>query len=296
MELQWTSRFKILIMNISRRKFIGLSICGGIFPLYKDFAFANSILKNQKKPVLILIELRGGNDGLNTIIPYSNPTYFSKRPNISIKNFVKLNSNLALNPSLKDLLPLWDAKKLTFALGIGWSQPNRSHFKAMDQWSTGNIDGIGKGWIAKISDSIKNKNYLLSLGLTSSIALEGGNSNSLHFIGNEQKIIQELNYQESALLKDRETLRNFIEIEKFSTNEILKIKNKIRKLPTNIQIPKGSLSKQISLALKLINTESPPTFMHLEQGGYDTHQNQLMRQNKKLSELGSTIHALKKRS
>lgn len=294
MELQWTSRLKILIMNISRRKFIGLSICGGIFTFYKDFAFANSILKNQKKPVLILIELRGGNDGLNTIIPYSNPIYFSKRPNISIKNFLKLNSNLALNPSLKDLLPLWNSKELTFALGIGWSQPNRSHFKAMDQWSTGNIDGTGKGWIAKISDSIKNKNYLLSLGPTSSIALEGGNSNSLHFIGNEQKIIQELNYQESALLKDRETLRNFIEIEKFSTNEILKIKNKIRKLPTNIQIPKGSLSKQTSLALKLINTESPPTFMHLEQGGYDTHQNQLMRQNKKLSELGSTIYALKK--
>ena len=156
-------------MNISRRKFICLSICGGIFPFYKDFASANSTQKKKKTPVLINIELRGGNDGLNTIIPYSNPTYFSKRPNISIKNFLKLNSSLALNPSLKDLLPLWNSKELTFALGIGWSQPNRSHFKAMDQWSTGNIDGIGKGWIAKISDSIKNKNYLLSLGPTLSL-------------------------------------------------------------------------------------------------------------------------------
>ena len=152
MEFQWASRLKILIMKISRRKFIGLSFYGGILPFYKDFAFGNSSLKSQKKPVLILIELRGGNDGLNTIIPFSNPTYFSKRPNISIKKFLKLNSNLALNPSLKDLLPFWNAKELTFALGIGWPKPNRSHFKAMDQWSTGNIDGIGKGWIAKLSD------------------------------------------------------------------------------------------------------------------------------------------------
>jgi len=281
-------------MKITRRNFIGLGISSIILPIYNDFAFANSILKTHKKSVLILIELRGGNDGLNTIIPYTNSNYYSQRPNISVKEFTKLNSNLALNKSLNDLLPLWNEKKLTFALGVGWDKPNRSHFTAMDQWSTGNLEGIGKGWVAKISDSIKNQNYLLSLGPTSSMALEGGVSNSLHFIGNENKIFKQYNYEESDLFKDRKTLQKFIEIEKFSTNEIRKIKNKIKPLPSNIKIPKGSLSKQTSLALKLINTDSTPTFMHLEHSGYDTHQNQIVRQNKKLSELGSSIYALKR--
>ena len=281
-------------MNITRRNFISIGIGSIILPIYKDFAFANSNLNTQKKPVLILIELRGGNDGLNTIIPYTNSIYYSQRPNISVNDFTKLNSNLALNRSLNDLLPLWNEKKLTFALGVGWAKPNRSHFKAMDQWSTGNAEGIGKGWIAEISDSIQNKHYLLSLGPTSSLALEGGVSNSLHFIGNENKIIGKINYEKSDLLKDRKNLQKLIEVEKFSNNEIRKIKNKIRPLPSNIKIPKGSLSKQTALALKLINTDSTPTFMHMEQGGYDTHQNQIIRQNKKLKELGSTIYALKR--
>ena len=147
-------------MKITRRNFIGLGISSLILPIYKDFAFANLNLKTKKKSLLILIELRGGNDGLNTLIPYTNSVYYSQRPNISVKEFTKLNSNLALNRSLNDLLPLWNEKKLTFALGVGWAKPNRSHFKAMDQWSTGNQEGIGKGWVAKISDSIENQNYL----------------------------------------------------------------------------------------------------------------------------------------
>ena len=281
-------------MKITRRNFIGLGISSLILPIFRDPAFANYNLKTKKKSILILIELRGGNDGLNTIIPYTNSVYYSQRPNISLKEFTKLNSSFALNTSLNDLLPLWHEKKLTFALGVGWSKPNRSHFKAMDQWSTGTLEGSGKGWIAKISDSIENQNYLISLGPTSSMALEGGVLNSLHFIGNENKINKQLSYEESELFKDRKTLQKLIEIEKFSTNEIRKIKNKIKPLPSNIQIPKGSLSKQTSLALKLINADITPSFIHLEQGGYDTHQNQTVRQNKKLSELASSIYALKR--
>ena len=85
--------------------------------------------------------MRGGNDGLNTIIPYKNTIYFSQRPNIAINNSLKLNSELALNPMMESLIPLWDKKQLTFALGVGWPNPNRSHFMAMDQWSTGKESG-----------------------------------------------------------------------------------------------------------------------------------------------------------
>ena len=170
-------------MNLTRRNFLSLTLTSGLIALYNKQVFANSNFGIQKKKVLILIEMRGGNDGLNTLIPYKNSIYFSQRPNISIKNSLKLNSELALNPMMKSLIPLWEERQLTFALGVGWPKPNRSHFIAMDQWSSGKESGLGKGWLAKISDSINSEKYLLSLGPTGSNALEGSKVNSLHFLG-----------------------------------------------------------------------------------------------------------------
>ena len=73
-------------MNLSRRNFISLIFTSGFFALYNNQISANSNFGTNKKKVLILIEMRGGNDGLNTIIPYRNSIYYSQRPNISLNN------------------------------------------------------------------------------------------------------------------------------------------------------------------------------------------------------------------
>ena len=101
-------------MKLSRRNFIGLTLTSGFCALYNNQILANSNLGIKKQKVLVLIEMRGGNDGLNTIIPFRNSIYFSQRPNISINNSFKLNSMLGLNPMMGSLLPLWEEKKLTF--------------------------------------------------------------------------------------------------------------------------------------------------------------------------------------
>ena len=225
-------------MKLSRRNFISLAFTSGFFALYNNQISANSNLRINKKKVLILIEMRGGNDGLNTIIPYRNSIYYSQRPNISINNFFKLNSELALNPMMGSLLPLWEEKKLTFALGVGWPNPNRSHFMAMDQWSTGKESGVGKGWLAKISDSINNDKYLLSLGPTGSNAFDGSKVNSLHFLGKEKNSFGNSSYRNDVILNNRKSLKTFLEIDQFSTNKIIDIKKNLKKLPAYIQRPK----------------------------------------------------------
>ena len=281
-------------MKLSRRNFIGLTLTSGLYALYNNQILANSNLGIKKQKVLVLIEMRGGNDGLNTIIPYRNSIYFSQRPNISINNSFKLNSTLAINPMMGSLLPLWEEKKLTFVLGVGWPNPNRSHFMAMDQWSTGSESGVGKGWLAKISDLIKNEKYLLSLGPTGSNAIEGSKVNSLHLLGNEKKLLNNPNYENIEIANKRKSLKKFLEIEKFSMNKIVELKNKMQKLPSDIKIPKGQLSKQTSTALKIINTDFPPSFIQMELGGFDTHRNQIIRQNRLLKELSENIYALKR--
>ena len=280
-------------MKLSRRNFIGLTFSSGVYAFYNNLINAKSNFGIKKQKVLVLIEMRGGNDGLNTIIPYTNSLYFSQRPNISIKNSLKLNEQLGLNPMMRSLLPLWEEKKLSFVLGVGWPNPNRSHFTAMDQWSTGSETGIGKGWLAKISDTINNEQYLLSLGPTGSNATEGSKFNSLHFLGNE-KLSKNHNYKYMNIKNNRKSLKRFLEIEEFSSQKLIELKNKIEKLPFDINLPKGQLSKQTSNALKIINTDFPPSFIQMELGGFDTHQNQIVRQNKLLKELSENIFVLKR--
>ncbi len=283
-------------MEFSRRKFLSLIFLSGLLPTFNKYALTsqNNIL--ERKSLLILIELRGGNDGLNTIIPFKDPFYYSQRPNISIHDYLKLNSKLALNPNMKKLMPLFKEKKLTFALGVGWTKPNRSHFKAMDQWSTGNEEGLGKGWLAKISNAIENNQFLLSLGPTGSNAVQGGDVNSLHLIGNENRMFRNLNYENKEIFINRKILQKYTEIDAFSSKELEKVHQRISNLPKEIKIPKGKLSKQTKIALKLINTKNPPPFIQMELSGFDTHQNQINRHNAKLKELSENIYALKRGS
>ena len=281
-------------MKLSRRNFLNLFLYSSLFPNYSRYLFAKEKNKTKKKPVLVLIELRGGNDGLNTIIPFKNQIYFSQRPNIAINDHFKLNSELGLNSNMEELLPLWKERKLTFALGVGWPNPNRSHFKAMDQWSTGNEKGVGEGWLAKLSNSLKNDQSLLSLGPTGSNSIEGENVNTLHLFGNLRNVNEIHNYKTNEIYKNRKVLEQFLKVDEFSNREINRIRNEIQTLPKEIRIPRGMLSKQTEMALKLINTNNPPSFMQMELNGFDTHQNQLKRHNRKLKELSQNIYTLKK--
>ncbi|MFM7452590.1 MAG: hypothetical protein ACKO1V_01265, partial [Cyanobium sp.] len=90
----------------------------------------------QPRPerVLLLLELRGGNDGLNTVVPWRDPLYRLARSRLALNDALPLSEGLGLHPALAPLEPIWRQGRLSFALGVGWPVPNRSHFKAMDQW------------------------------------------------------------------------------------------------------------------------------------------------------------------
>ena len=81
--------------------------------------------------VLIVLDLQGGNDGVNTVVPIADRRYQKARPSLAITSDApELGDGLALHPALSPLMDLWSQRRLGFALGVGWDQPNRSHFKA----------------------------------------------------------------------------------------------------------------------------------------------------------------------
>jgi uncharacterized protein (DUF1501 family) len=109
---------------------------------------------------LIVVQLAGGNDGLNTVVPFTDSLYSQLRPTLglSASALLPLNERLALHPALKPLLPLWQGGKLAIVEGVGYPNPSLSHFQAMDIWQTLDLNGQGsQGWLGKYVAGLVDK-------------------------------------------------------------------------------------------------------------------------------------------
>jgi uncharacterized protein (DUF1501 family) len=105
---------------------------------------------------LVLVTLYGGNDGLNTVIPYADPAYHDARPDLAYRpeEVLHLDSALGLNPGLKGFKRLFDQHRLAIVRGVGYPKPDHSHFRSMDIWQTGQPDRPGTtGWLGRWLDA-----------------------------------------------------------------------------------------------------------------------------------------------
>jgi uncharacterized protein (DUF1501 family) len=137
---------------------------------------------NTKDNVLVVLQLSGGNDALNTVIPYSDPLYLENRPVVRIdpEKVLPINDRIGFNPAMEPLKALWDEGKVAIIQGIGYPHPNRSHFRSMHIWHTCEPDKVGtEGWLGRtIRDIDPNHDNVLTgvnfgRGLPSSLAVPG---------------------------------------------------------------------------------------------------------------------------
>ena len=136
----------------------------------------------RKDPILVVLQLTGGNDYLNTIVPYNDPIYYDNRPNLGIPagEVLPIDDDFGFNPALKPIKDLYDQGKVAVINGVGYPNPNRSHFRSMDIWHTCEPDKIGtEGWLGRaIRDLDPNAENVLTgvnfgRGLPRSMALSG---------------------------------------------------------------------------------------------------------------------------
>jgi uncharacterized protein (DUF1501 family) len=140
------------------------------------------MVSTKKDNVLAVLSLSGGNDGLNTVIPYNNGLYRDFRPTLSIveNQIIPLNDEIGLHPAMGPLKRFWDAGKLAIFLGIGYPSPSYSHFRSMDIWHTCEPDKVGvEGWLGQVIKEIdpNSENVLTGVnfgrGLPRALAKEG---------------------------------------------------------------------------------------------------------------------------
>ena len=136
---------------MNRRDFLGSAGAAGVVACLPRMALAAAA--GDYHNLLILVELRGGNDGLNTVIPYASPDYYVLRPRLGIarEHVLQLDARIGLHPALQPLLPVWNERELAVVQGLGYPHPNLSHFRSIEIWDTAaeSSEYLSDGWLAR---------------------------------------------------------------------------------------------------------------------------------------------------
>ena len=136
----------------------------------------------QKEPILVVIQLTGGNDYLNTVVPYGDPRYYDNRTSVGVPQdqVLPIDDHFGFNPALAPIKELYDQGRVALINGVGYPTPNRSHFRSMDIWHTCEPDKVGtEGWLGRVIRDLdpRAENVLTGVnfgrGLPRALALTG---------------------------------------------------------------------------------------------------------------------------
>ena len=251
--------------------------------------------------ILVVIQLSGGNDGLNTIVPYRNDIYYQQRPGISIQpqRILKLNDRLGLNPHLSFLKDLYDQGQLSIINNVGYPNPIHSHFRAMDIWHTGSDSGqaLQTGWLGRYLDEVckdcGNDYTAISLTRRNLMALEGlrsqgfsmGNIRRLREVVSVQRL-KELDVPSSSQNESVKFLYRTISNTLSSTDIIYQYANRFQ---SKRRYEGGAIGRDLKQVAELIISGIDTSVYYVEHGGFDTHSSQKKRQNQLLENYNLAI-------
>lgn len=252
--------------------------------------------------ILILVELKGGNDGLNTVIPYADRNYYLLRPLIGIKpeEVIRLDAQTGLHPELKALLPMWEKGELGMVQGVGYPQPNLSHFRSIEIWETGSraSEYLQEGWVTRglkaMADTSRFTTEGVMIGSGELGALAGARAVSLNnpeaFV-NQSRLAQGMDAFPAI---GNAALRYLLQVE----SDINQAAQGLRGDKFNFvtPFPAGAFGNGVKAAVQVVASQRGKggvPVITLTLGSFDTHQNQLGTHAGLLRQLAEGMTALK---
>ena len=244
--------------------------------------------------ILVVIELTGGCDGLNTIVPYTNDFYYQARPTLAIdpQSVLPLDDQLGFHPSLTGFKELYDSGNMTIVQGVGYPNPNRSHFRSRDIWHTAEAEKIGKnGWLAKYFDSFEGSGSLQGINIggrvPKAMISESGSSPSISSI-DTYKLQTDPRYPEDETNKNaafqsilsepptlfppfQEYVTKTVLDATFSSAEILKGQENYN---STIEYPDTAFAGNLQTIAQIMAADIGATVFYATISGFDTHARQ----------------------
>ncbi|CAB3782434.1 hypothetical protein LMG28614_01455 [Paraburkholderia ultramafica] len=215
--------------------------------------------------LLILVELKGGNDGLNTVIPFADPTYYELRKNIGIKReqAIQLDERTALHPSLQPLMPLWRSQQLAIVQGVSYTQPNLSHFRSIEIWDTASRADqyLREGWLTRAFAQMPVPAGFVADGVVIGSAEMGPLANGARAIAlvNPAQFVNASRLATPVSLHERNPeLAHILDVE----NEIVKAADRLRPAQGQAQLktafPGGAFGSSIKTAMQVLAASDAP--------------------------------------
>lgn len=280
------------------------------------------IISPRDHPILVVIQLSGGNDGLNTLVPITDDIYYKSRPKLAIApgQTLKVNDTVGFHPDLAKLKALYDSGKMAVIQGVGYPNPNRSHFRSMEIWHTAaDSNKVEKhGWIGRYFDSACK-------GCDSTVAVNIGKLAPQAFYAKgpmgvsieDPEMYRWLNKGSAAMESAESFFKNVNKkasgatpsmeeanasvmdgsldyLQRTAMNAQLssdKIREVIKQYHTTVTYPETEIAYGLKLVSQMIAGGLPTRIYYVSQSGYDTHSNQLTDQNRLLSELAEGVSA-----
>ena len=261
--------------------------------------------------ILVVLLLAGGNDGINTVIPYGDSLYYQARPSLAIPRdqMLRLDDVVGLSPALPNLKARYDAGQVAVVQGVGYPNSNRSHFRAMDIWQTAVPDRIEPtGWLGRYLQSCTcgtDKHLAgITLGPTvqksfwTELTLVPAISNLAAFqYANPRANPTARQYEVEALRRALTQARGRPEEEflRQATRTALDDADLMAKVAqsyqTSVTYPQGPLGQSLHTIAQVIAGDVGTRVFFATLGGFDTHANQLAQQQRLLTELDGSIEA-----
>ena len=250
--------------------------------------------------LLILIELKGANDGLNTVIPYADPAYAALRPRLAIARdqVLPLSDREGLHPSLQPLMPIWEDGQLAVVQGLGYPHPNLSHFRSIEIWETASKseEYLEAGWLARtFAVSPAPRTFAADgvvVGSSDMGPLSGQGVRTIALADTAQFLRNAKLAQANSDPPDKRNaaLRHILAVEQEITHAAARLNTDFA---FKSEFPRNPFGNQVRTAAQLVASNAGIAAIRLTLGGFDTHANQLVTHANLLKDLAAGIAALK---
>ena len=259
--------------------------------------------------VLVLVNLQGGNDGLNCVVPHGDGQYYSYRPSIGIArgDVLQINERVGLNPQMKPLKNMYDKGMVAIVQGVGYPDPDHSHFRSTEIWQTAAPEKYERtGWLGRYLDDagLPKDNLFNGVAISQVLpeALVARNTDVPAIAQiNGYGLVSDRNAESrnaySSIMASKRLpfkspyLSHVMEIEDHAQKGSEELPKLVAGYKTNASYPATPIGRSLALAAQIIGSKVGTKILYVQHGSFDTHINQKAVQDRLLGELASAISA-----